>query len=230
MPPAALAHVETWIFDLDETLYPPAAGLLPAVNARITSFIRRELGLGPVAADRLRAAHWRAHGLTMLGLMAEHDVDPTRFLAEVHAVDLAGLTPDAGLAAALEALPGRCIVHTNSARAHALAVLEALGLMARIEAVFAIEDKGLVPKPDPAAYAHVLRASGAVPARAAMVEDTPANLAEPARLGMATVWLDHAGTGAAPAHVEHRTSDLAAFLRADAGDSPVPAPVGSVYR
>ena len=212
MPRRSFGDVETWIFDLDNTLYPPGTGLLCAVDARITGFIARELAVGPAEADRLRRAHWLAHGITLRGLMAEHGVSADAFLAEVHAVDLSGLAPDPRLARAVAGLPGRRIVHTNSARAHAERVLAALGLSAHFDAVFAIEDKALVPKPRPRAYAHVLAATGADPRRAAMIEDTAANLVEPGRLGMATVWLAHDPGAATPDHVDARIDDLAGFL------------------
>lgn len=211
-PGAALAHVETWIFDLDNTLYEPSARLFDQIDARMTDFIMRELGLDRAAADRLRRDYWRAHGTTLRGLMAHHGTDPARFLAEVHAIDLSALAPDAALAAGIARLPGRKLVHTNGARAHAERVLAARGLAAGFDAVYAIEDKAYVPKPERAAYDAVLARSGIDPARAAMVEDDPRNLAVPKALGMATVWLCHGRPEPTPAWVDHRTPALSAFL------------------
>ena len=217
--------IATWIFDLDETLYPPSAGLLAQVDARMTAYIARELGLAEAEADRLRRLYWRDHGITLAGLVRHHAVAPAHFLEEVHSIELDGLAPDPGLAAALAGLPGRRIVHTNAARAHAERVLEALGLAGEIAAVYALEDKGLVAKPAAGAYAHVLAAEAAAAAETAMVEDSARNLREPHRLGMATVWLDHLREGPTPEHVDHRTHDLARFLRMaarrrDCGDAP----------
>ena len=208
-----LAGTETWIFDLDNTLYPPSAGLLAEIDARIEAFIARELRVGPAEAHRVRVEGWRRHGITVNALAEDHGVDPHAFLAEVHAVDLSGLAPDPALGAALARLPGRCVVHTNSARVHAQGVLDALGIAEAFEAVFAIEDKGFAAKPTRAAFAHVLEGTGADPRRAVMVEDTPGNLVEPRRLGMTTVWLAEGAAGS-PTHVDHRIDDLRAFLEA----------------
>lgn len=212
MPPHRFAQVQTWIFDLDNTLYPPSAGLLAQIDARITGFIARELALPPQAADRLRAAHWRRYGITLTGLVREQGIDPARYLEDVHAIDLSGLAPDPGLGAALAALPGRRIVHTNAARAHALRVLGRLGLGALFDGVYGIEDKGLVPKPQAAAYASVIEMARIEPERAAMIEDSARNLMEPRRLGMGTVWLNAGAPQRRPAHVDAVARDLRAFL------------------
>ena len=213
-PPLGPAHVETWVFDLDNTLYEPSARLFDQIDARMTAFIMRELGLARAEADRLRRDYWRRHGTTLRGLMAHHATDPAHFLAEVHAIDLSALRPDPALAAALARLPGRRIVHTNAARAHAERVLAARGLASLFEAVYAIEDKAYVPKPERAAYERIVERARLDPACAAMIEDDPRNLAVPKALGMTTVWICHGRPDPAPAWVDHRAPDLAAFLAA----------------
>ena len=208
-----LSHVETWIFDLDNTLYHPSARLFDQINARMTGFIMRELGIPRAAADELRRTYWQRHGTTLRGLIDGHGIDPARFLDEVHAIDLSALKPDAGLAAAIRRLPGARIVHTNGARAHAVRVLAARGLEGVFDAVYAIEDKDLVAKPQPDAYRQVIRLSGLDPARAAMIEDEVRNLEVPKALGMATVWLCHRAGARAPAFVDRRITRLTWFLQ-----------------
>ncbi len=208
-----LSHVETWIFDLDNTLYHPSARLFEQINARMTGFIMRELGLGRAAADGLRRTYWQRYGTTLGGLIDGHGIDPARFLDEVHAIDLSALRPDAALAAAIGRLPGTRIVHTNGARAHAERVLAARGLERVFDAVYAIEDNDLVAKPRPDAYRRVIRLSGLDPARAAMIEDDVRNLEAPKALGMVTVWLCHRAGARAPAFVDHRITRLIRFLQ-----------------
>ncbi len=205
-----------WIFDLDETLYPPEAGLLAQIDARMVAHIAAALGVARAEADRLRRHYWQRHGITLTGLVEEHGIDAADFLDDVHAVDLSRVERDPALAAAIGRLPGRKIVHTNGARAYARRVLRARGLDGAFEAVYGIEDKGLVAKPAPASYAVVIAASGIEPRTALMIEDTAANLVEPKRLGMGTVWLDHAGAAPDAEHVDHRIADLRAFLDAQA--------------
>ena len=208
-----LSHVETWIFDLDNTLYHPSARLFDQINARMTGFIMRELAIPRAAADELRRGYWRRHGTTLGGLIDGHGIDPARFLDEVHAIDLSALKPDAGLASAIRRLPGTRIVHTNGARAHAARVLAARGLAGVFDAVYAIEDKNLVAKPQPDAYRRVIRLSGLDPARSAMIEDEVRNLEAPKALGMATVWLCHRAGARAPAFVDRRITRLIRFLQ-----------------
>ena len=216
MRPKTPEPVETWIFDLDQTLYHPSARLYDQINARMTAFIMRELGLTRRAADRLREAYWARDGITLSGLVAEHGVDPAAFLDDVHRIDLRVLRPDPRLAAALRGLPGARIIHSNGARRHAERVLEARGLGGLFGRIFGIDDKGFVPKPRPEAYAHVVEAAGLDPARAVMVEDDQRNLEVPKALGMTTVWLAHAPGEKAGAHVDHRVTSLADFLAAAA--------------
>ncbi|MGF1445426.1 MAG: pyrimidine 5'-nucleotidase [Pikeienuella sp.] len=203
---------QTWIFDLDNTLYPPETGLLAAIDRRMTSFIEMFLEVGRAEADALRQHYWERDGITLKGLMRDHGVEADAFLEATHAVDLSGLAPDPRLRRAIESLPGRRIIHTNGARGHAERVLAARGLEGVFEAVFAIEDKAFVPKPELPAYTHVIREAGIDPGRAVMIEDTVVNLVEPKRLGMGTVWLDHGEIGGDHPHVDTTITDLARFL------------------
>ena len=207
------SQVETWIFDLDNTLYHPSARLFDQINSRMTGFIMRELGIGRARANVLRRVYWQRYGTTLRGLIDNHGIAPESFLDEVHDIDLSALKPDADLATALRRLPGTRIVHTNGARAHADRVLAARGLEGAFDAVYAIEDKALVPKPQPDAYRRIVDLSGLDPARAAMVEDDVRNLEVPKALGMATVWLCHHTAAKAPAFVDCRITGLTRFLQ-----------------
>jgi putative hydrolase of the HAD superfamily len=207
------AHVETWIFDLDNTLYHPSARLFDQINVRMTGFIIRALDVSRAEADALRRRYWGQYGTTLRGLIDEHGIDPARFLDEVHAIDLSALAPDADLAEAVRRLPGTRIVHTNGPRAHAERVLAARGLAGLFDAIYGIEDKALVPKPRRDAYDRIVRLAGIDPCRAAMIEDDVRNLEVPKALGMATVWLCHQGGATDPPYVDRRISGLTEFLR-----------------
>ena len=217
MPLPPLEGIETWIFDLDNTLYPPELRLQEQIDARMAGFIMAETGLDRAAADALRHDYWQAYGTTLRGLMLHHGVDPACFLAAAHAIDYSVLRPDPVLARVIAALPGRKIVHTNGARSHAATVIAARGLDGVFEVVFAIEDKDLAPKPSDKAYRTILQRAGIEPASAAMIEDDARNLEVPKALGMATVWLCHQDDRPAPAHVDHRITDLTGFLSAHTG-------------
>lgn len=209
MPRAHFQHVETWVFDLDNTLYPPEIRLFDQIEARMTSYVMRELGVERDHANTLRADYWRNHGTTLAGLMLEHALDPEPYLADVHDIDLSMVAAAPALRAALACLPGRCIVYTNGSREHARRVTAALGLEGAFDRLYGFEDAGHLPKPRAEAFAAVFGLDGLDAARAAMFEDDPRNLAVPHALGMRTVLVGDAET--AP-HVHHRTDDITEFL------------------
>lgn len=209
MPRAHFSHVETWVFDLDNTLYPPEVRLFDQIEARMTAYVMETLGVGRSHADHLRDHYWRLHGTTLAGLMADHGLEPAPYLEAVHDIDLSAIAPAPALARAIAALPGRKVVYTNGSREHARRVTAALGIAAAFDALYGVEDAGFAPKPREEAFARVFAAEGLAPVRAAMFEDDVRNLEVPHRLGMRTVLV---GGVAGAAHVHHRTGDLAAFL------------------
>lgn len=211
MPASAFSHVCHWVFDLDHTLYPPSARLFDQIEVRMTAYVMRALGVGQQEADRLRDQYWRSHGTTLAGLMQLHGVDPTPYLEDVHDIDFSVLTPDPDLRAAIAALTGQKIVFTNGSAPYAEKVLAARGLDGLFDGIFGVEDAQYHPKPAARAFATVFGRAGVDPARAAMFEDDPRNLAVPHQLGMRTV---HVAPKPEPApHIQHHTDDLTRFLR-----------------
>lgn len=214
------AHVNTWVFDLDNTLYDPKAQLFAQIEVRMSAYVTRLLGVSPDEAAQLRDHWWRAHGTTLKGLMDNHGIDPLPYLAEVHDIDFSVLTPDPDLSAAIAALPGRKIVHTNADADYAAKVLAHRGITA-FNAIYGIAETGFHPKPDPRAFAAVIAADGFDPATAAFFEDDPRNLIHPHSLGMQTVLVGSGRHGPDllakdhrhGVHVRHRTHDLNGFLR-----------------
>ena len=101
------SHVAHWVFDLDNTLYPPESRLFSQIEPRMTAYVMQALGVTEAEASHLRVHYWKTYGTTLAGLMREHDVDPTPYLEDVHRIDFSVLTPDPELAARIRALPGR---------------------------------------------------------------------------------------------------------------------------
>ncbi len=210
MPRDAFTHVTTWVFDLDNTLYPPAVRLFDQIEERMVAFVMDATGADRASADRLRKQWWAEHGTTLAGLMAEHGVDPEPYLVAVHDIDFSVLAPDPGLRAGIAALPGRRIVYTNGSAPYARRVIAARGLEGLFDAVYGVEDAGFHPKPRREAFEAVFGADGLDTAAAAMFEDDVRNLAVPHALGMRTV---HVAPQPQPAaHIHHHTDDLAGFL------------------
>lgn len=210
MPKSNFSHVDQWVFDLDNTLYPPQARLFDQIEKKMTRYVMEQLGVDHDRANHLRRHYWATYGTTLAGLMREHDIDPGPYLVEVHEISLDHLEPDAGLAAGIRALPGRKIVYTNGSAPYAERVLAARGLSGMFDAVYGVEHAGFRPKPEIEAFRTVFSRDGIAPERAAMFEDDPRNLAAPHEMGMRTV---HVAPEAHQAdHIHHHTDDLSDFL------------------
>lgn len=214
--PPALNTVNTWVFDLDNTLYDAAIDLFCQIDVRMGLFIQNLLSLSPDQARALQKRYFQDHGTTLRGLMDNHAIDPQTYLDFVHDIDYSPLSAAPALDAALERLSGRKIIFTNADTAHAARVLDRLGIARHFDVLFDIEAAGYCPKPAPAIYETLLTAGAIDPARAAMVEDMARNLEPAAALGMATVWVK-TGTrwgrsGGDAAYVHHATDDLVGWL------------------
>src|SRR5262249_25082601 len=216
--------VETWVFDLDNTLYPHHVNLWQQVDERIRDYIARFLQIGKEEAFRLQKDYYKRYGTSMRGLMIEHGMAPDDYLDYVHQIDHSPIEPNPSLGAAIERLPGRKLILTNGTQRHADAVLARLGLNDHCEHVFDIIAAELEPKPSPQTYERFLKVHAVDAARAAMFEDLARNLAVPHTLGMTTVLVVPEGSrevlreewelaGRDAAHVDHVTEDLAGFLQ-----------------
>jgi putative hydrolase of the HAD superfamily len=215
---AALASIDTWIFDLDNTLYPADANLFARIDERITDYIAQRLDLDRVAARRVQKDYFHTHGTTLFGMMREHGVDPHEFLAYVHDVEMDVLDHDAPLVAAIARLPGRKLVFTNGDAPYAMKVLARLGLADAFEAIHDIHAMGYVPKPSVDAYHGLLATHAIEPTRALFAEDMARNLKPAKQLGMTTLWVDN-GSEQAPGDddrdfIDFTTRDIAGWLHA----------------
>ncbi|MFZ5962825.1 pyrimidine 5'-nucleotidase [Thalassococcus sp. BH17M4-6] len=210
MVKAAFDHVRHWVFDLDNTLYPPAVRLFDQIEVRMTRFVMQALGVDHDRADHLRTHYWQTYGTTLAGLMREHGVDPGPYLHDVHDISFDALQPDPHLAELIRGLPGRKIVYTNGTAPYAAQVLRARGLEAAFDAIYGVEHADFAPKPERAAFEAVFARDGTDTRRAAMFEDDMRNLAAPHAMGMRTVHV--APQAQAAPHIHHHTDDLAAFL------------------
>jgi putative hydrolase of the HAD superfamily len=210
-PGADLRHVSTWLFDLDNTLYPLESGLAARASARITDYVERLTGLPREEAHALQKRYLAEHGLTLRGLMTNHGVDPDEYHAGI-AVELDCLAPDAALRAGLARLPGRRIIFTNADADHAKRVLERLAIADLFHEVFHIASAAFIPKPSRGAFERILAAHAIVPGETAFFEDSERNLEPAADLGMTTVLVGSYAEASTAPFVHHRASDLAAFL------------------
>jgi putative hydrolase of the HAD superfamily len=223
-PARAFTHIDTWVFDLDNTLYPHHVNLWQQVDGRIRDFVATFLKIPKEDAFKLQKDYYKRYGTTMRGMMTEHGVRADDYLAYVHAIDHSPLTPNPGMGAAIARLPGRKLILTNGSVDHAGKVLERLGIASHFEAVFDIIAADLEPKPAPQTYAKFLGDHSVDPTKAAMFEDLSRNLVVPHQLAMTTVLVVPDGAkdvvredweleGRDAEHVDYVTDDLTGFLQ-----------------
>lgn len=216
-----LRHIDTWLFDLDNTLYPLESGLAERMSLRITNFVIELTGLAALDARALQKRYLAEHGTTLRGLMTHHGVDPEIYNASVHDLPLDGLARDRALRAGLARLPGRRLIFTNADQRHTDRVVERLGLEGLFDDVFHIGSAAFAPKPSAQAFERIIAAHAIDPIATAFFEDAERNLEPAAALGMTTVLVGaHAEDSTAP-FVHHRTRRLAPFLsRARVKETP----------
>jgi len=219
----ALAHIDTWIFDLDNTLYPASADLFGHIDVKMTEYIQRLLGLDFDAARAVQKRLFVEHGTTLSGLMSTHDIDPHEFLAHVHDIEMDALAEDARLIRSVARLPGRKLIFTNGDEPYARRVLARLGLSESFEAIHDIHACAYQPKPRVEAYQSMcanLRVER--PASALFVEDMARNLRPAKALGMTTVWVNNGSEKGDhdhhPSYVDYEITDVGAWLHEILGD------------
>lgn len=209
------AHVDSWIFDLDLTLYGPEANIMAQMRDRIALFVERYFNIGSDEAHKIRYNYWKKYGTTLGGLMAEHKVDPYRYLDFVHDVDMSLLHPAPDLRRLIEALPGRKLIFTNADAPYAQRVLAARGFEDLFEDIFDIHRMQHVPKPAATSYDALCAELAIDPARALFVEDSAHNLLPAKALGMTTIWVNHgteADSSDAEPYIDHEIADLSGWL------------------
>jgi len=210
---STLSHIDTWIFDLDQTLYPHEAEVMALVEGKMTAFVARETGMSRDDAYALQKKYLSEHGTTLAGLMAYHHIDPYAFLNEVHDVSLDNLHPDPELNALLQSMSGRKLVFTNGDSRHADRILEKLEMTDLFDGVFHLEHANFIPKPNLVTFEKMMAAHAVEPKTAAFFEDSPKNLRPAHELGMKTILVGPKAIGNIDDHVDFRSPSLLIFLR-----------------
>jgi putative hydrolase of the HAD superfamily len=186
-----LSHIDTWIFDLDNTLYHPRCNLFAQIDVKMGEYIQKKLNVDAIRAREVQKSYFREHGTTLRGLMAHHSVAPHEFLDYVHDIDLSVMPADQLLADRLAQLPGRKLIFTNGDTAYARRVMAKLGIEPLFEGLHCIIDAEFVPKPQPDVYTRVSKCFDIVPERTVFVEDMARNLKPAKDLGWSTVWINN---------------------------------------
>ena len=216
--------IQTWVFDLDNTLYPSTCNLFAQIDQRMGAFISSLLDVDLTQARKIQKQFYYQYGTTLSGLMQEHHINPFEYLDYVHDIDHSSLPHLPELKQILEQLPGRKFIFTNGSRKHGEMVADKLGILSVFEDIFDIVAADFKPKPGKKAYLHFLDQYKIAPHTAIMFEDLHHNLQQPHKLGMTTVlvksdYFDHprqqeiSNWEKLPEHIHHQTDDLLNFLK-----------------
>lgn len=214
----ALRRAHTWIFDLDNTLYPRSSNLFAQIDVKMGAFVSDFLNVPQARAREIQKQYFYDHGTTLNGLMIHHNIQPADFLDFVHDIDYTTILYDQRLETAIDQLPGRKLIYTNGTVKHAESVLARLKISDRFEGIFDIVASDYAPKPHPEPYHKFLKDHDVEPERAVFFEDMAKNLRVPAALGMSTVWIETGAPRSSPAegedhdHIHHRTEELSDWL------------------
>ena len=183
-------NINTWIFDLDNTLYSADSGIFQQVHILMGKFVSEHLNIELEEAKKLQKKYYKQHGTTLRGMMDNHGVDPDHFLSEVHRLDYSIVHPNKKLNIELEKLEGRKIIYTNANRQHADNVLKKLELDHLFEEIFDIKNANYIPKPEITPYKQIIKEFNIDPLNAIMFDDIAKNLVPAKKVGFMSVWIN----------------------------------------
>ena len=210
-------EVETWIFDLDNTLYPVTKRLLAHIDEHMGSFVAKYLNISREEAHQVQKSYFKKYGLTLRGLMLNDGLDPARYFEEMGPMDLNEVEPNPELGEYITGLKGRKIIYTNASARHTELVLNQMKFKKNtFEAIFDIQAANYVPKPAIESYSLLCKTYSIDPTRAAMIDDIARNLEPAAQLGMMTVWkktnAEWSKNIEAEIYIDHVVDDLKDWL------------------
>ena len=207
--------ITTWLFDLDNTLYPFEDNVFDQIRNRITEFICKELNIDEFEAKNTRERLYNLYGTSLRGLMIENNIEPDRFLDFVHDIDLSFLKPDPLLNEALKSLGSNKYIFTNASLKHAEQVLDKIGIEGNFLSIFSIENANYIPKPNIEPYKKLINQEKINPKESVMVEDTYWNLEPASKLGMKTLLIypkNESLEVSKNKYINYKTTNLIEFL------------------
>jgi putative hydrolase of the HAD superfamily len=210
--------INTWIFDLDNTLYSADSGIFQQVHTLMGKFVSAHLNIDIKKATELQRKYYRQHGTTLRGLMDNHNVDPDHFLSEVHQLDYSIVGPNFKLNRELKKLKGRKIIYTNANRQHANDILIRLELTNVFDNIFDIKTANYIPKPEASPYEQIISEFNIDPITTIMFDDIAKNLVPAKNVGFASVWIDVGyenfsdDIAKSKKYLDYETKDLSLFL------------------
>tara|TARA_B100000959_G_C14834465_1_gene563293 strand:- start:263 stop:940 length:678 start_codon:yes stop_codon:yes gene_type:complete len=212
------SRINTWIFDLDNTLYSADSGIFQQVHDLMSKYVSSYLNIGIDEAKKIQREYYKEHGTTLRGMMDNHGVDPDHFLAEVHKLDYSIVAPNHQLNEELKKLNGRKIIYTNANMQHALSVLERIELTNFFDEIYDIKMANYIPKPDRTPYDQIIKLYDINSESSAMFDDIAKNLVPAKKVGFTSVWIDAGYENfsddikASKDYLDYHTTNIAEFL------------------
>ena len=210
--------IDTWIFDLDNTLYSADSGIFQQVHQLMGEFIKNYLKVDLKEAKIIQSKYYKEHGTTLKGLMDNYGVDPDHFLAEVHKLDYSIVSSNEKLNIQLKKLIGKKIIYTNANLQHTLDVLERIGLTNFFDEIFDIKMANYIPKPEIKPYQQIIEKYDLNPNSSAMFDDIAKNLVPAKKVGFTSVWINAGYENfsddikSSKKYLDYTTTDLHIFL------------------
>jgi putative hydrolase of the HAD superfamily len=210
--------IESWIFDLDNTLYPADSGIFQQVHVLMGKFISKHLNIDIKKAKEIQRKYYKQHGTTLRGLMDNHEVDPDTFLKEVHELDYSIVHLNYELKKSLKNLNGKKFVFTNANKKHANIILGKLQIADLFEGVFDIKMANYIPKPEIEPYKKLIETYNINPQKSVMFDDIAKNLVPASKVGFTTVWINvgHENfsddIASSKKYLDHQTTSLSNWL------------------
>ncbi len=211
--------INTWIFDLDNTLYSADSGIFQQVHKLMGEFISKNLNMDLPEAKKLQAKYYKQHGTTLRGLMDNHGIDPDYFLDEVHKLDYSIVNSNKILNQELYKLNGRKIIYTNANKKHAVDVLARIDLSNFFDEIFDIKMANYIPKPELKPYEQLINLFDIEAETSAMFDDIAKNLVPAKKVKFTSVWIDAGYENfsddiqASKKYLDFQTTDLSLFLK-----------------
>ena len=216
--PSLNDKIDTWIFDLDNTLYSADSGIFQQVHDLMGKFVSKHLNVKIKKAKEIQRKYYKQHGTTLRGMMDNHGVDPEYFLKEVHKLDYSIVDSNKKLNEELKKLKGRKIVYTNANLQHALDVLDRIELSNFFDYIFDIKMAKYIPKPELQPYEQIIKDFNLNPSTSAMFDDIAKNLVPAKKVGFTSIWIDVGYENfsddikASKEYLDFKTKDLSVFL------------------
>ena len=213
------SRINTWIFDLDNTLYSADSGIFQQVHDLMGKYVSSYLNISIDEAKKIQRSYYKEHGTTLRGMMDNHGVNPDHFLAEVHKLDYSIVGPNHQLNEELKKLSGRKIIYTNANMQHALSVLDRLKLSNFFDEIFDIKMANYIPKPELKPYEQLINLFGIDSKTSAMFDDIAKNLVPAKKVKFTSVWIDAGYENfsddiqASKKYLDFQTRDLSLFLK-----------------